>query len=69
MDQRQPVMGPGDCCPFSSGPTRSMAQIVARVGRANRETSDQEWLLSEHLGLSSWLAREVVDRFMQALAL
>jgi hypothetical protein len=46
-----------------------MAQIVARVGRANRETSDQEWLLSEHLGLSSWLAREVVDRFMQALAL
>jgi len=46
-----------------------MAQIVARIGQANRETFDQEWLRSEHLGPSSWIARVVVDRFMQALAL
>ena len=44
-----------------------MAQIVAMVGQANRRTSDQVWIICEHLGPSSWLAGVVVDRFMQAL--
>jgi sirohydrochlorin ferrochelatase len=44
-----------------------MAQIVDRVKVANRQKSDQQWVVCEHLGLSSWLAQVVVDRFMQAL--
>ncbi len=44
-----------------------MAQIVDRVNAANLQKSDQEWVVCEHLGRSSWLAQVVIDRFIQAL--